>query len=537
VDEPPPRKEPPPPPGPTGPFPRRALAVSVNEYWLANPLNYGKSAEKGFPGSSTAAVLRGLGNFHLKFPNTQLVELSDQGQSPHPPVKAVIERTITDFLQTSRGQDRVVLLFAGQAVEIGKEAYLVPLLGNLKKAETLIPLTWVYDRLKECKARQKLLILDVCRYDPGRGRERPGSDPMGKVLDAKLQAPPEGVQVWASCVAGQQSYETESGSVFLQALCAAMQERLPGFQEPGATLPLETLVPRVNQQVAKHVAPVKVQQTPRLAGREADGGATYNPDEPPAQVVSIRPAPVPGGDVAGAALVRQIVDEMLQVPPPRVGRPGVQDAFNLKILPPFPARSLEPYRADSSKSWLEFENKAEEYPLRAAVVRTVKALQKNAHTFAMKEYFAGATSTAVKKAVLKEQAAPGKAILFLKEALEDLEAAGKDRKKEKSKRWQADYDFVMARLKGRLIYLMEYDFLLAQIRTDSLPSLAEGDSGYRVGTSNKVTVTESEARTWSREVTRLWQKLIDENPDTPWSLMAQREQLTVLGLQWRPSRE
>jgi hypothetical protein len=155
----------------------------------------------------------------------------------------------------------------------------------------------------------------------------------------------------------------------------------------------------------------------------------------------------------------------------------------------------------------------------------------------MKEYFAGATSAAVKKAVLKEQAAPGKAILYLKEALEDLEQVAKDRKKEPSKRWRAHYDYVMARLKSRLIYLMEYDFLLAQIRTDSLPPLEQGDSGYRVGTAPKVGVTEGDARTWSREVARLWQKIIDENPETPWALLARREQLTALGLRWRPSRD
>jgi hypothetical protein len=235
VKEPPVQKQPPPvakkgPPAGGVLFPRRALAVSVCEYWLANPLAYGRPRANSFPGSSTRAVLNALGNFTMKFPNTQLTELSDQGLDPQTPLKPVIEGTIEDFLKSCRDQDRIVLLFAGHAAEVGKEAYLVPVLGDLKDAKTLIPLKWVYDRLRECKARQKVLILDVCRFDPARGMERPGSEPMGKALDAALQRPPEGVQVWSSCVAKQNAYEFESGSLFLQALSAAMNERLPGFQ-------------------------------------------------------------------------------------------------------------------------------------------------------------------------------------------------------------------------------------------------------------------------------------------------------------------
>lgn len=520
---------------PAANFPRRALAISVCEYWFANPLAYGRPREGNFPGSSTGAVLYWLSNFNYRFPPTQLLEVSDQARSPHPPLKEVIEGTIEDFVKSCRPQDRIILLFAGHAVELNQEAYLVPLFGDLQDAKTLIPLSWVYKQLQECPARQKVLILDVCRLDPARGQERPGSEKMGQVLDAALTKPPEGVQVWSSCVGGQNAYEFENGSVFLQALCTALQERLPVLQEPDMPLPLDILTQRVNNYLAQALGPLKLEQTPRLSGKEPATGAAYNPAEPLPPPLVVRQPPLKG-DPASLAVVRGILEEIKQVPSPRVGRPGLQDVLPVNALPPFAAQDLEPYQTDY-RSWKEFEAQKDQYPLRAAVAHAVKVLQENADKFALKEYFGGASTAAVKKAVLKEQMEPGKAILFLEEVLEELEKAGAQRKKEKSKRWQAHYDFVLARVKARLIYLYQYDYVLAQIRSDSLPPLENGFSGYRLGSMKKVNVPESKVKAWVKDLDRLWQKIIHDYPQTPWELVARRERLTALGLQWRPSRE
>jgi hypothetical protein len=132
-----------------GLFPRRALAISASNYLLANPLNYGEPREKGFPGSSVRAALNEFGNYLMKFPNTQLFELSDAApRDAHAPVKSVIETTISDFLNSSRAQDRVVMLFAGHATEIDKEGYLVPFEAPVRDADSkeLISLGWVYEQ-------------------------------------------------------------------------------------------------------------------------------------------------------------------------------------------------------------------------------------------------------------------------------------------------------------------------------------------------------------------------------------------------------
>src|SRR5262249_42977267 len=131
-----------------------------------------------------------------------------------PPIRPVVEQTIRAFLETCRPQDGILLIFVGHIFDIGEAAYLVPLEGEPAVKETLIPLNWLYEQLTHCKARQKVLILDTCRLDSGRGLERPGSGPMSATLDGVLQKPPAGVQVWTACTSGQYSYESDGVGVF-----------------------------------------------------------------------------------------------------------------------------------------------------------------------------------------------------------------------------------------------------------------------------------------------------------------------------------
>src|SRR5262245_27808310 len=106
-------------------FPRRALAVSVNNYFYANPVNFGTLGRNG------RSVLTLLDRLHtgLHIPKDQLALLSDAAPSgmARPPLKPVIEKTVGDFLNSSREQDRILVLFVGHAVEIEDEPYLVPL--------------------------------------------------------------------------------------------------------------------------------------------------------------------------------------------------------------------------------------------------------------------------------------------------------------------------------------------------------------------------------------------------------------------------
>ena len=59
---------------------------------------------------------------------------------------------------------------------------------------------------------------------------------------------------------------------------------------------------------------------------------------------------------------------------------------------------------------------------------------------------------------------------FLQDALDALEAATKDGAiDDESKRWQANYYYVKAKVEAKFAYVYEYDYMLGQIRKDALP--------------------------------------------------------------------
>ena len=117
----------------------------------------------------------------------EFVEPAPRPKGLVPPLRNVIEGTITQFLETCRAQDRVVLVFCGHAVEKMGAAYIVPLEGDLDDVDSLIPLAWLYEKLGACKAQEKVIIWDVCRFHPERGIERPHPGPMTEALE---KAPP-----------------------------------------------------------------------------------------------------------------------------------------------------------------------------------------------------------------------------------------------------------------------------------------------------------------------------------------------------------
>jgi hypothetical protein len=539
--------------GATGPFPRRLLAVGVNNYLYANPVAYGDAAVNFHKVTDRLAS-------QLKIPADQVVELSDgtlptppaepnpvrdrpnpketPAPAPRPPLKAVVERTVTGFLDGCRPQDRIVLLFAGHAAEIDDTAYLVPLDGELTAKETLLPLSWLYDRLAQCKARQKVLILDVCRYDPGRGKERPGSDPMSAKLAAVLQKPPDGVQVWTACSAEQNSYELDGRGVFLTKLYEALEPKKKGelVQDPDDPLPLDALAQAVNRATEETiVTELAAKQTPALTGQAPADGPAYDPKAPPPPKVVVQVPPPPGG-AAAKEQVKLILEE-IDVPPIRQGQ-GANGSFELEALLPFSAKALEEYRPDyNSMAQLVAEVKAtggegSKYPLRKAVLDAVKVLREA--KLSLQETFAGGSNEKVKALILEEQRKPARAILELDEVLDKLRKVEGAREKE-TKRWQANYDYVLAQVLARLAYIHEYDLMLGKIRKDELPPLEKTHTGYRLSSRERIQAGR-EVRDLASESKKLLGQLVKEHEGTPWQILAKRDSLAALGLEWQPTR-
>jgi hypothetical protein len=502
-------------------FPRRAFVICVSNYLYANPINY------GVPGHSVHNLTERLSS-GLRVPKDQVAELSDaapQGLAK-PPMKRLIEQAIREYLAGSRKQDRVILIFIGHATEIDDDVYLVPIEGELAKKETLIPLKWVYEQLSACPARQKVLIMDTARFNPGRGQERPGGGPMTAKLDEALKTPPDGVQVWSACTADQSSYEFDNlafnNGMFLEGLLDLCNKGLGGtIQRPDEAIPLAELEKAVNRYLKAELEPLQKVQTSRLAGNEPAEGAAYDAKEsPPARLVVPSPA-LPDGNVAEARLVRGILREV-DVPSVKAAK----DEMRLKpeSLPPFPAKALEPYKADSGKT-----------PFCEAVIQAQKVLQTQGDRERLQEYFnAPADKMAMNNELENKGRQLAKARYELSEAEEALTKVEEQREKEPP-RWQANYDYILARVKTQLAYLNEYSALLGQMRKDQQPPLdPKVHTGWRV--ASQPTVNDGLAKKYANDAKKLFDQLIKEHPDTPWEVLAKRDKMTHLGLEWQPTK-
>lgn len=506
-----------------GPFPRRALVVGVSNYVYANPVSYfiGTRGGEHHPLERIGAILR--------IPPDQIVELSDAAKAGRavPPLKPVIEQTVQEFLEGCRAQDRILVAFIGHAVEIEEEPYLVPIEGELAVAETLIPLKWLLEQMGKCRARQKVLILDVCRYDPGRGLDRPGSGPLGAKFEAALQSPPEGVQILSACAAGQQSLEGESGGIFFQSLEKSLPQVVgKRLQKPDEALPIEALAPLVKDEVE-----LTAKQTPRLTGKEPEGGAAYNPEEkPPAKLVAKMLAVQ--GETVPRAVIQAILDELDLPPvkPPRVETP----ALKLETIVPFSAKTLEAYKADYNML-REITENPEKYPLRVAVLDTATALRKHAGAPLHDFIAGGGAGETTKKAIFEHQREPALIQLDLKNKIERLRELAEMREEE-TKRWQAHYDYVLSQALARLAYVHEYNLMQGKIRKDDLPPLENFHVGHRLAARERLQ-SDKETRDLAAESKKILQQIIKKHPGTPWEILAKRERFTALGMEWQPARQ
>jgi hypothetical protein len=540
-------------------FPRRFLFVGVHQYAYANPIS---------PTPTTLlmpGVLREFAEKKLRIDKNQITILSDLAaeKEARPPLKSIIEQTIERFLGTTRPQDRILLVFVGHALDLDEQPYLVPIEGELSNKDSLIPLQWLYDRLAACPARQKVLVMDTCRMDSARGEERPGSGPMGPKLESALANPPPGVQVWSACVANQFSHEFEQanvknvvvrGGVFLSLLTQAFAQG-GNVQKPEEPLPLDFLVKHVNgpvQEVVK-LRESTAMQTPRLAGHEAANGSAFDSTQPmPPPIDLPKPAMLAQGGITDPKEIEKLIREVA-VPPLKLPRDKGQEspeqqAAALAATFPFSADTMKSYAADYD-NLREVLDKPKDYPLRVAVLKTVEALDRqgrlNRIRIGDKEVSAdsliekfrdGGADASVKKSLTKsQQDGPALMLVELQELLDLMEKVGRDRDRELSKRWQAHYDYALARLKMRMVYVNEYNVMIAKVKRDELPKLdSKLHNGWRLAAQEKIT-SPKEVKDLASDARKLMTKLIQDHPGTPWEVLAKRERSTALGLVWQPT--
>ncbi|MBY0524020.1 MAG: sigma-70 family RNA polymerase sigma factor [Gemmataceae bacterium] len=486
-------------------LPNRLLAIGVHEYIYAEPVSQatGNSALHTVVDDMAAA---------WQIEPGQVTLLSDAAPAPRafPPLKSVIQQTMAEFLDGCRPQDRAVVLFVGHAVDLDGEAYLVPIEGELSIGSTLVPLAWVYERLAACRARQKLLVLDVCRYDP-----------MDAALHRALQSPPPGVQVWSACAEAQFSHEVDGTSLFLDQLARATRQ---GELTRGEMPLSESQALSVNERTRAMVRRFQfTDQLPSFVGAEAESVLVRSTDPLPPAIALKLPSPFPDG-IATRAQVQRILDVAAAVPPALVHRSN-ERRLKAGSLPVFSAEQVARYAPDEADS-----------ALRQAVRKAIGLLGKHRLKFPDQFQAPAAKQLAEFRQEIEQiQRTVAETHAEFERSLTELNDVRDDRNGE-TPHWQANYDYVKARLLGRIAFVYEYNASLAKLRKDDMPTLdrAELHNGWRL--ISRRHMTDREAHKIAEEARLAFRKLAQDHQGTPWEVLGKREIAVQYGLDWQPAK-
>jgi hypothetical protein len=511
-------------------FPRRMLFVHISKYIYFNNLTPGAGSRGDDLPTRTAKKIA----FEWRIPNdkdnNQLFVLSDTGGEKDfkPPIKSVLEKAVTDFCDTSRAQDRIALYFGGHAVAIDGKAYLVPVEGEPDDTATLIPIDSVFAKLKDCKAQQKLLVLDVCRFNTQYGATKPGSEPMSAKLDELLHAVPPGVQVVTSCAAGENAHEIqETGSEFLTAF-RVQADRVKAMKQPppapGDPLPIGPWMDAIKAYLGTK-RDNRTVQTVKIAGEEPKQSVEYNKDE--ALAARFAWAEIPKG-----VPLDEITKVMQSATLPGI-RKDLEIPASLGAVYPFDAEIMKAYADDGIADDQILKDQAK-YPVRHATLEALQTIREK-WTFGengLKESFEGDVDDKAKKNALDDQTGPALIELELKDKMDKLEKAGAELANEKSKRWQALYQYAKAQTQLRWAFIEEYRGALGKIRTDSLPKPEKGKAaGYRLASTMKMS-SKKDILEKAEEARELLGKMAADHKGTPWEVLAKMHKNIALGLKW-----
>jgi hypothetical protein len=487
--------------------------VQVADYVYANPLATGRVRE--------AATRLALG---LRVPatkdNDQLFVLSDALAADSPlPTKDVIAQTLDGFCSTTRAQDRIVIYIGAHAVEKDGKAFVVPIDADTDApAADLLAVADVYAKLRDLKAAQKVVIWDVCRRNPERARGRAAPGPMSDALFKALTAAPDGVQVIVTSAPGQWAHESfprtttvpQSGSDYFDALAQAATENRTANPKAalGDPIPVEALF---------KAARVKG-QTAALVGTEPKGAAALDAKEPPAKRFAAPTGPKLNPDA------KAIFDE-LTVPAFAEG-----DRAPLARLA-FTADALKGYEADVSPE--DIMKDAAKYPLRAATLSALAAARTSWKLDSRDQRAVVAIPApiglATKRLITTAQEQVALALVDLELHLLQLEELADKRGKE-PKRWQAHYDYTVAEVRLRLAVLNEYNRVLGLVRTEGVPDLPAGGTGWRLVPSPNV--QRKDVKLMYEKARAEFENVAVTHKGTPWAVAARRGLAALPGARW-----
>jgi uncharacterized caspase-like protein len=137
-----------------------------------------------------------------------------QADNSYLPEYAKIQTQFDLLLKDLTPEDSVIVALAGHGVQFvdKKVNYYCPLDADPQNPASLISLTDVYERLHECQASRKMLLVDACRNDAVSVASRSSFARMEleSVTRPQVDDVPDQIIAIFSCSAGQQSWEDDT---------------------------------------------------------------------------------------------------------------------------------------------------------------------------------------------------------------------------------------------------------------------------------------------------------------------------------------
>ena len=529
-----------------GAFARRALILSVHNYLYANPV----AAHGGNNSQSVAQLPEVLSKGRLNFPKEQILWVSDRnGQAPQPLLKPVLEKTLESFLGQSRPQDRILVAFIGHAVMLEKKAYLVPLEGNIEEAQTLVPLETVFEKLKACKAQQKVLILDVCHANIRFGQERPGAEAMSPELTEAIALAPEGVEVITSCKNTERSWETDNdpAGIFLSSLSKVLNEGMKGqIQKAADPIPVEKIAKETSLQLSQ-----KSQELGKPQSLHTFGAMSQAEVE---EVAEAAPVPKIGGEQPiDKLLVERTANILKEIHLPPVKGDTPDDMFDPGLLGTLCDPKSKAIEDAARAGAAPKDNKAYQFMQKvrihlwaisgrattpAEIVPGVQAMiakkeiRADLNLKLIRGGFRAAEDAVLKRNVEANQRSVALILGLLDEDLSELEALGEE-KDQLTPYWRANFDYITAKLEAETSYIWEYESMLGQMRKEAPARDPKIHGGWDLA-SIPNPQGDSKGKKLAKSSKKAFEALSKQYPNTPWDILARREKGTALGLEWQP---
>ena len=195
-----------------------------------------------------------------------------------------------------------------------------------------------------------------------------------------------------------------------------------------------------------------------------------------------------------------------------------------------------PFRLEVMREYLPDYNSVPEYiqkvnasPLRRAIMQAVQVTHKENLKGTPRLLFEPTGATYIQElADAQQTAALNMRILDMALAPFGSKGMEAEYEKETSKRWKAWYDLTYGRLLAMAARNNEYNWACAEMKRKGAEFVDKESNRWRFEASEETKMGSVTARL-SAEATRLLKRCLEQNPNTPWAVLAQRELKDPLG--------